>query len=209
MHVARLLEKRISGLKGRDLLRILSGPGKNSQQLERIGSLKKGLLALQRNYLYNSHANNFRRLIMKAKTASPSKKKAGSGAKKKTLSASRKKPAAAAKKRPAAASKGKPVSLAKQKLELHKQIKAFVSSAFNGRRMAYFVSAAERKERAYIMCFAVEGEAGFYKADWGWHCSLAKAKAETALMNKKLGLNEEEVNRIIISTMGPVIRKKK
>jgi hypothetical protein len=45
--------------------------------------------------------------------------------------------------------------------------------------------------------------------DWGWHCSLAKARAETALMNRKLGLNEEEVNRIIISTMGPVIRKKK
>jgi hypothetical protein len=51
MHVARLLEKRISGLKGRDLLRILSGPGKNSEQLERIGSFKKGLLALQKNYL--------------------------------------------------------------------------------------------------------------------------------------------------------------
>jgi hypothetical protein len=146
---------------------------------------------------------------MKAKTVSPSKKKAGSGAKKKTLSTSKKKPAAAAKKRPDAPSKGKPVSLAKQKLELHKQVMEFVTSAFKGKRMAYFVSDGERKERSYIMCFAVEGEAGFYKVDWGWHCSLAKARAETALMNKKLGLNEEEVNRIIISTMGPVIRKKK
>jgi hypothetical protein len=45
--------------------------------------------------------------------------------------------------------------------------------------------------------------------DWGWHCSLARARAETALMNKKPGLNEEEVNGIIISTMGPVIRRKK
>ena len=75
--------------------------------------------------------------------------------------------------------------------------------------MAYFVSDAERKEGAYIMCVAVEGEAGFYKIDWGWHCSLAQARAETALMNKKLGLNEEEVNSIIISTMGPVVRRKK
>jgi len=147
---------------------------------------------------------------MKAKTLSPSKKKAGSGAKKKTLSASRKKPAAAAAKiRSGTASKGKPVSLAMRKLELHKQVMEFVASAFKGKRMAYFVSGAERKGRAYIMCFAVEGEAGFYKADWGWHCSLARARAETALMNKKLGLNEEEVNRIIISTMGPVVRQKK
>jgi len=147
---------------------------------------------------------------MKAKTLSPSKKNARSGAKKKTLSASKKKPAAAAAKiRPGAASKGKPVSLARQKRELHKQVMEFVTSAFKGKGMAYFVSGAERKERAYSMCFAVEGEAGFYKADWGWHCSLARAKAETALMNKKLGLNEEEVNRIIISTMGPVIRQKK
>jgi hypothetical protein len=146
---------------------------------------------------------------MKAKTVSPSKKKAGSVAKKKTLSTSKKKPAAAAKKRPGAASKGKPVSLAKQKLELQKQVMEFVTSAFKGKRMAYFVSDAERKEGAYIMCLAVEGEAGFYKMDWGWHCSLAQARAETALMNKKLGLSEEEVNRIIISTKGPVIRQKK
>ena len=85
----------------------------------------------------------------------------------------------------------------------------FVASAFKGKRMAYFVNSAERKEGAYIMCFAVEGEAGFYKMDWGWHCSLARARAETALMNKKLGLSEEEVNRIIISTMGPVTRRKR
>ncbi len=146
---------------------------------------------------------------MKAKTVSPSKEKAGSVAKKKTLSTSKKKPAAAAKKRPGAASKGKPVSLAKQELELQKQVMEFVTSAFKGKRMAYFVSDAERKEGAYIMCLAVEGEAGFSRIDWGWHCSLARARAQTVLMNRKLGLNEEEVNRIIISTMGPVIRKKK
>ena len=147
---------------------------------------------------------------MKAKTLAPAKKKTGSAAKKKTLSQSKKRPAAAAaKKRPVAASKEKPVTLAKQKLELQKQVMEFVASAFKGKRAAYFVNGDERKEGAYIMCFAVEGEAGFYKMDWGWHCSLARARAETALMNKKLGLNEEEVNRIIISTMGPAVRRKK
>lgn len=138
---------------------------------------------------------------MKTRTVSPSKKK--------TLSTPKKKPAAAARTGPGAASKEKPVSLAQQKRELHQEVKEFVTSAFKGRRMAYFVSSAERKAGAYIMCFAVEGEPGFYKIDWGWHCSIAKARAETALMNKKLGLKEEEVNEVIISTMGPVKRRKK
>jgi len=149
-------------------------------------------------------------MIMKAKTVAPSKKKTGAVAKKKTLSKAKKKPAAAAaKKKPVAASKERPVSLAQQKRELHNEVKEFVAAAYKGRRMAYFVSSAERKAGAYTMCFAVEGEPGFYKIDWGWHCSLAEARTETALMNKKLGLNEEEVNRIIISTMGPEKRAKK
>ena len=146
---------------------------------------------------------------MKTKAVSPSKKKAGAAATKKTASTPGKKPAAAAaKKRPVVTAKEKPVSLAQQKIEMQMQAMEFVMSAFKGKRMAYFVNDDERKEGAYIMCFAVEGESGFYKMDWGWHCSLAKAKAETALMNKKLGLNEEEVNRIIISTMGPANRRK-
>lgn len=156
---------------------------------------------------------------MKAKAVSPSKKKAGSRAKKKSLSASKKKPtpstkkkvsSAAKSKKPVSPSKGKPGTLAKRKLELHNQVAEFVASAFKCNRTAYFVRDAERtKEGAYIMCFAVEGEPGFYKLDWGWHCSFTKATAETAQMNKKLGLNEEEVNKIIISTMGPPTRRKK
>jgi len=156
---------------------------------------------------------------MKAKTISPSKKKTGSIAKRKPVSTSKGKPvsvtkknvaAPAKKKEPVSPSEGKPVSLAKKKLELHKQLMEFAASAFKDKRIAYFVRDIERtKEGAYIMCVAVEGEPGFYKMDWGWHCSFTKAKAETALMNKKLGLNEEEVNKIIISTMGPLIRQKK
>lgn len=93
---------------------------------------------------------------------------------------------------------------------MHDQVAKFAASAFKGKRTAYFVLDTERtKEGAYRMCFAIEGEAGFYKLDWSWHCSFTKAKAETALMNKKLGLNEEEVNKIIISTMGSPVRQKK
>lgn len=136
---------------------------------------------------------------MKAKTASASKKKAG---------AAKKKPLAAPKKKAAAPAKEKPASLAQQKRELHKLVMEFVTASFPKRRVAYFVSADERKGRAYIMCFVIENEAGFYRLDWGWHCSLADAQAETGMMNKKLGLSEEEVNKIMISTMGPVRKKK-
>jgi len=156
---------------------------------------------------------------MKTNTVSPSKKKAGSIAKKKPVSTSKGKTvsvtkknvaAPAKKKKPVSPSKGKPRSLAKQKLELHDQVMELAATAFKGKRIAYFVRDSERtKEGAYIMCVAVEGESGFYKLDWAWHCSFTKAKTETALMNKKLGLNEEKVNEIIISTMGPPIRRKK
>jgi hypothetical protein len=156
---------------------------------------------------------------MKTNTVSPSKKKAGSIAKKKPVSTSKGKPVSAAKKnvdapakkkKPVSPSKGKPRSLAQQKRELHDQVMEFAATGFKGKRLAYFVRDIERtKEGAYIMCVAVEGESGFYKLDWAWHCSFTRAKTETALMNKKLGLNEEKVNEIIISTMGPVIRQKK
>jgi hypothetical protein len=157
---------------------------------------------------------------MKAKTVSPSKQKAGSPAKKKPLSPAKRKAASVTKKKAAAAPAkknkplssptGKPVPLAKKKLELHDQFMQFAASAFKDKRTAYFVLDTERtKEGAYIMCVAIEGESGFYKMDWAWHCSFTRAKAQTALMNKKLGLNEEEVNKIIISTMGPAIRQEK
>jgi hypothetical protein len=155
---------------------------------------------------------------MKAKTVSPSKKKAGAVAKKKAPVASKGKPVSAAKKKIAAPagskkavspSKKKLATLAKQKRELHNEVMEFSTAVFKGKGIAYFVLETERKEDAYVMCVAVEGQSGFYKMDWGWHCSFAKAKAETALMNKKLGLSEEKVNKIIISTMGPSIRRKK
>ena len=145
---------------------------------------------------------------MKAKTVSSSTKKARPAANKKAVSASKARPASAAKKMKPASSP-KPASLAQQKQELHEEVLAFATAAFKRNRIAYFVHDTERKEGAYIMCIAVEGEPGFYKMDWGWHCSFSKARTETSLMNKKLGLNEEQVNEIIISTMGPQVPQKK
>jgi len=133
---------------------------------------------------------------MNSITVSPAIKKVASTAKKKPVSTTKKKKASPA--------KGKPVSIAKEKIELSKQVMDFIEASFKGRRIAYFVLETERtREGAYIVCVAIESEAGYYKMDWGWHCSFTKAKAETVLMNDKLGLNEEEVNDIIITTMGP------
>ena len=153
---------------------------------------------------------------MKAKTVSSAKKKAVAAAKKKPASLSKGKAAVPAKKKTAASSKKKvaspvkkkPATSAKKKLELSKQVMDFVEASFKGRRVAYFVLDTERtKEGAFIACLAVEGEPGYFKLDWGWHCSAARAKAETVLMNDNLGLTEEDANEIIISTMGPPMKR--
>ena len=119
----------------------------------------------------------------------------------KALSPSKKKVASTAKIKPVATTKRKSVSIAKENLELGNQVMDFVEASFKGRCIANFFLDTERtKEGACIVCVAIEGEAGFYKMDWGWHHSYTKTKAETVLMNKKLGF-KEEVNEIIISTM--------
>jgi len=139
---------------------------------------------------------------MKAKAVSTPKKKPISPSGKKTASPPKKKPNPSAKKIPPAPSKGKSDSMAKEKLELSNQVNDFARAAFRGRRIAYFVLNTEKTpDGSFIVCVAIENEAGYYKLDWGWHCSLAKAKAETELMNKKLGLAQREVEEIILSTM--------
>lgn len=143
----------------------------------------------------------------KKKAVSTVKKKASPRVKGKAVTAPKKKPVApsktkavsSSKKKAVSPAKKKPALSAKKKLELNNQVEDF----FKGKRIAYFVLDTERtKEGAFILCVAVEGESGFYKMDWAWHCSYTKAKAETVLLNDKLGLAEEEVNEIIISTMG-------
>lgn len=139
---------------------------------------------------------------VKNKPASPSKGKIVSTAKKtlekKVIPTEKRKTVSRARKKTVSPPKKKPVSIARKKLELRNEVEVY----FKGKPIAYFVVENERtKDGAYIVCVAVEGEAGFYKMDWAWHSSFAKAKAETALLNEKLGLSEEEVNSIIISTM--------
>ena len=143
----------------------------------------------------------------KNRSASATKKKAASPGKLKPISSAKgkraaTKPAPSAKMKTASSSKVKQVSIAKEKRELSNQVMEFATAAFKGRRIAYFVLAAEKTpDGGFTVCVAIENEAGFYKLDWGWHCSLTKAKTETAMMNQKLGLTQVEVEEIIISTM--------
>jgi hypothetical protein len=140
--------------------------------------------------------------VVKKKPACPLKGKTVSTVKKtlekKVIPTAKRKTVSTARRKTVSPPKKKPVSIAKKKLELRNQVEVY----FKGKPKAYFVVENERtKDGAYIVCVAVEGEAGFYKMDWAWHSSFAKAKAETALLNEKLGFSEEEVNSIIISTM--------
>ena len=149
---------------------------------------------------------------MKAKTVSSAKKKVVAAKKKKPAAVSKgiaaprakKKTAPSPEKKAATLVKKKPAAAATKKRELNKQVMDFVEASFKGRRVAFFVRDTEcTKEGAFIVCVAVEGEPGYFKLDWGLHCSFTRAKAEAVLMNDRLGLAEEDVNEIIISTMGP------
>ena len=102
--------------------------------------------------------------------------------------------------------KKKPVSPPKKKAVTGNQVMDFVTDAFKGRRIAYFVLGTERtKDGAFIVCVAIEGDAGFYKMDLEWKCSFTKAKAQAMEMNVKIGLTQEEAEEIILSTMLPPI----
>ena len=89
----------------------------------------------------------------------------------------------------ASPSRKKVVSPSKKKSVTNCQVMDFIEDASKGKRKAYFVLECERtKDGAFIVCVAVEGDAGFYQMDWGWHCDYTKAKAQTMEMNEKLGL---------------------
>jgi hypothetical protein len=96
------------------------------------------------------------------------------------------------------------VSPSKKKSVTNCQVMDFIEDASKGKRRAYFVLDGERTEDgAFTICVAVEGDAGFYKMDWGWRCDYTKAKAQPMQMNEKLGLTGEDVSDIVTSTMEP------
>jgi hypothetical protein len=104
----------------------------------------------------------------------------------------------------ASPSRKKVVPPSKKEFVTNCQVMDFIEDASKGKRKAYFVLERERtRDGAFMVCVAVEGDAGFYQMDWGWHCDYTRAKAQTAEMNEKLGLTAKDVIDIVTSTMEP------
>jgi len=103
----------------------------------------------------------------------------------------------------ASPSRKKVVSTARKKSELSNQvIHDVVRDAFKGERIAYFVLDTERTEDgAYILCVANHGVPGFCKMEMGMSGTYKAAKERVKQLNKELGLTDDDVNEIIISTM--------
>jgi len=70
------------------------------------------------------------------------------------------------------------------------------------KRMAMFIMETETNDQGeYRALIAVEGESGYYKTDWFWGASLELAEEVAKERNKRMGLTDEEVQKIILSTM--------
>jgi hypothetical protein len=72
-----------------------------------------------------------------------------------------------------------------------------------GRRMAYLILEDVRaKDGGYVPCLAREGEKGYYLTNWNY--GLDKIIAEKCIdtLNRRMGLSEEDVTTIVLSSMG-------
>jgi hypothetical protein len=72
-----------------------------------------------------------------------------------------------------------------------------------GRRMAYLILEGVRaKDGGYVPCMAREGEKGYYLTNWNY--GLDKIIAEKCIdnLNRRMGLSEEDVTTIVLSSMG-------
>ncbi len=73
------------------------------------------------------------------------------------------------------------------------------------RRKAYFINPAVKTPTgAFIPCYGIEDEPGYYKTNWEWDITLEKAEELVQRMNDKLGITAEEAERIVLSTMKPL-----
>jgi hypothetical protein len=73
------------------------------------------------------------------------------------------------------------------------------------RRKAYFINPVVKTERgAFIPCFAIEDESGYYETKWEWDTTLKKAQKLAQRINDRLGITAEDAERIVLSSMKPL-----
>lgn len=70
-------------------------------------------------------------------------------------------------------------------------------------RCCYFISHSQKDSKGYIPCIAIECEGGYYKTDWHWDCDYEDAWTLAQSKNMDLGLTDEDVEYIIMTSMFP------
>lgn len=68
-------------------------------------------------------------------------------------------------------------------------------------KAAYVIMEAERTGDGFIPCIVKEGETGYYRTDWNWGNDLETAQEIANKKNTALGLDQAEVNRLILQSM--------
>ena len=72
------------------------------------------------------------------------------------------------------------------------------------RRKAYFINPVVKTESgAFIPCFAIEDESGYYETKWEWDTTLKKAQELVQRINDRLGISAEGAEHIVLSSMNP------
>ena len=72
----------------------------------------------------------------------------------------------------------------------------------SGNRRCYFILESQTNEKGeFRALIAVENESGYYKTDWFWGTDLKIAEEIARDKNLTMGLTQEEVCKITLSTM--------
>lgn len=72
----------------------------------------------------------------------------------------------------------------------------------NPRRCYYILESVDKGEDIFPS-IVVEGEEGHYPTDWNWGKDMDQAKKCAAELNEELGLSQEDVDNIVMSSMFP------
>jgi hypothetical protein len=69
------------------------------------------------------------------------------------------------------------------------------------RKIAYFIPIQQRTENGWKVGIAAEDLPHYYGTDWTWNCSHEDAEIMVREVNEERGISEEEVKRIVDSSV--------
>jgi hypothetical protein len=75
-------------------------------------------------------------------------------------------------------------------------------------RTAYFVSESITNDKGeFVPCIATENKSGYNLTDWSWGKDFGVAQQCAIDKNTRLGITQEDADRIVLSSMKPLIRQ--